>query len=67
MLLLYIREKLLLTARDINFTYEDSFLWKVPLSFQLKSGDRIRIEGDQRGVDKTPTLLKLVTGELLPA
>lgn len=22
--------KILLTARDINFTYEDSFLWKVP-------------------------------------
>ncbi|MCM0234359.1 ABC-F family ATP-binding cassette domain-containing protein [Bacteroides fragilis] len=57
--------KILLTARDINFTYEDSFLWEVPLSFQLKSGDRIRIEGDN-GSGKT-TLLKLVTGELLPA
>ena len=57
--------KILLTARDINFTYEISFLWKAPLSFQLKSGDRIRIEGDN-GSGKT-TLLKLVTGELLPA
>ena len=56
--------KTLLTAHKINFSYGNSPLWEVPLCFQLKSGDRIRIEGDN-GNGKT-TLLKLNTGDLLP-
>ena len=42
----------------------ETFLWKTPLSFQLKSGDRFRIEG-LNGSGKT-TLLKLITGQLQP-
>lgn len=58
--------KTLLSAHDINFGYfPQSPLWHSPLSFQLKSGDRISIEG-ANGSGKT-TLLKLITGELLPS
>lgn len=39
-------------------------LWQPPISFQLKSGDRLRIEG-ANGSGKT-TLLKLITGQLRP-
>lgn len=70
--------KILVTAKEINFSYhsnsinndiqENSIskqqLWQVPVSFQLKSGDRLRIEG-ANGSGKT-TLLKLITGQLQP-
>lgn len=58
--------KILVTAQNINFHYPDSNtnLWKVPLSFQLRSGNRFCIKGDN-GSGKT-TLLKLITGELAP-
>lgn len=72
--------KILVTAKDINFSYEQcrndakctvknkhfakAMLWETPFSFQLKSGDRISIEGPN-GCGKT-TLLKLITGELKP-
>lgn len=71
--------KILVTAKDINFSYKRcsnhvkcskykysarAMLWETPLSFQLKSGDRISIEGPN-GCGKT-TLLKLITGELPP-
>lgn len=39
-------------------------LWQAPISFQLKSGDRLRIEGTN-GSGKT-TLLKIITGQLEP-
>ena len=39
-------------------------LWQTPISFQLKSGDRLRIEG-ANGSGKT-TLLKLITGQFQP-
>lgn len=58
--------KILVTAQNINFHYPDSNtnLWTVPLSFQLRSGNRFCIKGDN-GSGKT-TLLKLITGELTP-
>lgn len=56
--------KILVTAKDINYSYGDKPLWKEPLNFQIKSGDRIAIKGGN-GSGKT-TLLKLITGELLP-
>lgn len=39
-------------------------LWQTPISFQLKSGDRLCIEG-ANGSGKT-TLLKIITGQLRP-
>ena len=57
--------KILITAKDINFSYNNNdALWKAPLSFQLKSGDRLCIKG-ANGSGKT-TLLKLITGEIVP-
>ena len=70
--------KILVTAKEINFSYhsnsinndiqENSIskqqLWQAPVSFQLKSGDRLRIEG-ANGSGKT-TLLKLITVQLQP-
>lgn len=42
----------------------EQLLWQTPVSFQLKSGDRLRIEGTN-GSGKT-TLLKIITGQLQP-
>ncbi|OAV75498.1 putative ABC transporter ATP-binding protein YheS [Bacteroidales bacterium Barb7] len=56
--------KILVDARQINFSYGEVPLWQSPLTFQIRSGDRIRIEGNN-GSGKT-TLLKLVTGRLQP-
>lgn len=59
------RGKTLITAQDINFGYStNKTLWEAPLSFQLKSNDRLCIEGPN-GCGKT-TLLKLITGEVIP-
>lgn len=52
--------KILVDANEINYGYQDTLLWQRPLSFQIRSGDRIRIEGNN-GTGKT-TLLKLITG-----
>ncbi|WP_439581160.1 ABC-F family ATP-binding cassette domain-containing protein [Dyadobacter bucti] len=56
--------KILVEAKDINFSYEEIKLWHFPLSFQIRSGDRIRIEG-KNGSGKT-TLVNLLTGVLKP-
>lgn len=58
--------KILVKAEEINFHYPDSTdnLWQHPLSFQLRSGDRLHIKGDN-GSGKT-TLLKLIMGDLIP-
>ncbi len=70
--------KKLETAQENNFGYHPNSdsndiqdngdfklqLWQTPISFQLKSGDRLRIEG-VNGSGKT-TLLKLITGQLQP-
>lgn len=59
------RGKILVEARAIHFAYDSEFLWPAPLTFQLRSGDRIRIAG-RNGSGKT-TLLGLLTGRLLPS
>ncbi len=78
------RGKILVTAKEINFSYQNdwntntdrstdnypdpnqpkNFLWQSPISFQIRSGDRITIEGNN-GSGKT-TLLKLITGQIQP-
>ncbi|WP_229311226.1 ABC-F family ATP-binding cassette domain-containing protein [Larkinella soli] len=59
------RGKILIEAEEVNFSYGDRLLWPSPLSFQVRSGDRIRIEG-RNGSGKT-TLLHLMTGALPPS
>ena len=71
--------KILVTARDINFHYPNHTaspaetphtetaaknLWASPLTFQLRSGDRLSFKG-KNGSGKT-TLLKLIMCELHP-
>ena len=57
--------KILVDAKEMNYGYNDTQLWHTPLSLQIRSGDRIRIEGSN-GSGKT-TLLKLITGVLEPS
>jgi ATPase subunit of ABC transporter with duplicated ATPase domains len=57
--------KIVVTAKDINFSYGEHTVWPHPLSFQIRSGDRLSIEG-RNGSGKT-TLLKIITGELEPS
>ncbi|MEN0054166.1 MAG: ABC-F family ATP-binding cassette domain-containing protein [Mucilaginibacter sp.] len=56
--------KILITAKDVNFGYADKPLWKLPLSFQIKSGERLAVKG-LNGSGKT-TLIKMILGELEP-
>lgn len=56
--------KILVNADNINFGYADDNLWAAPLSFQIRSGERIVITG-QNGSGKT-TLLKLILGKQNP-
>ncbi len=58
------RGKLLMDAQAVQFSFGQRTLWPEPLTFQVRSGDRIRIEGNN-GSGKT-TLLKLMTGQLEP-
>jgi len=55
--------KLLIDANAINFGYGEPLLSQA-ISFQLRSGERMQIEG-ANGSGKS-TLLKIVTGELQP-
>ena len=54
----------MVTAKDINLSYGSKTLWNKPLTFQIKSGDRIAIKR-RNGSGKT-SLLKLITGVLEP-
>jgi ATPase subunit of ABC transporter with duplicated ATPase domains len=59
------RGKILVTANQINFRYEDHFLWNNGLSFQISSSERLAIKGSN-GTGKT-TLLKIILGRLKPS
>jgi len=56
--------KILVTAKDLNFGYNDQMLWEEPLNFQVVSGERLVIKG-ANGCGKT-TLIKLLLGSLEP-
>lgn len=56
--------KLLLEAKEINFSYGHEGVWNQNLNFQIRSGERILLAGNN-GVGKT-TLLKIFTDELKP-
>ncbi len=55
--------KILIDANNVNYGYHGNALWET-LSFQVRSGDRLHIEGDN-GAGKT-TLLKMITGAIEP-
>lgn len=56
--------KILVTAHDLNFGYSTEQLWEHPLNFQIKSGERLVLDG-RNGSGKT-TLLRLLLGGLEP-
>lgn len=57
--------KRIVSARQLTFSYSGGTpLWKQPLDFQLLSGERVAIQGNN-GTGKT-TLLKLIAGYLEP-
>jgi len=56
--------KIIISARDINFGYNGRLLWESPLTFQIRSGERININGEN-GSGKT-SLIKIILGELQP-
>lgn len=58
------RGKILITANNINYGYNNQLLWKEPLTFQIISGERLVIKG-VNGSGKT-TLIKMILGELKP-
>jgi ATPase subunit of ABC transporter with duplicated ATPase domains len=55
--------KIFIDATNINYAYSGNKLWS-RLNFQIKSGERVQIEGEN-GVGKT-TLLRIITGALKP-
>lgn len=57
--------KILITARDINFSYAESLLWPQSLTVQVASGQRVALAGPN-GSGKT-TLIKMILGTLQPS
>ena len=57
--------KILVSAHQLNHTYDKEWLWKNDLDFQIKSGDRMAIKGDN-GSGKT-TLIGMIIGANTPA
>jgi len=57
--------KILISAEEINYAYQEIDLWQKKLSLEIRSGDRIVIKGSN-GSGKT-TLIKLLLGNLQPA
>lgn len=56
--------KMMVTVKNVNFSYYKQALWKQPLNFQLNNGQRVAITG-ANGSGKT-TLIKMVLGQLQP-
>ncbi|WP_375436261.1 ABC-F family ATP-binding cassette domain-containing protein [uncultured Hymenobacter sp.] len=56
--------KILFTANDLNYSYGSRLLWRETLGFQIKSGERLALQGPN-GSGKT-TLIKLLLSELKP-
>ncbi|CAA7194677.1 ribosomal protection-like ABC-F family protein [Chryseobacterium potabilaquae] len=57
--------KILISASEINFKYDNQNLWTENLNLEIRSGDRISIKGPN-GSGKT-TLIKLLLGGLQPS
>jgi len=56
--------KILFTAKDVNFSYQNAPVWKLNLNLLIKSGERISLKG-ANGTGKS-TLIHLILGNLEP-
>lgn len=54
--------KILFSAKETNYRYNEYFLWSQSLNFQITSGERIVLNGSN-GSGKT-TLIKIILGEI---
>ena len=59
------KDKILVDIKSVNHIYGNAPLWKQPLSLQIRSGERIQIEGNN-GSGKT-TLLKIIMEKIAPS
>lgn len=57
--------KILMTAENVNYSYGTEKLWKENLDLEVRSGERISIQGSN-GSGKT-TLIKLLLGSIQPS
>lgn len=58
------KSKLLVTANSINYGWNERMLWREPLTFEIRGGQRIAIKG-ANGSGKT-SLIRLLLGEIQP-
>lgn len=56
--------KILFTAKDLNYSYNQHLLWKYPSDVQITSGERIALKGPN-GAGKT-TLIRIILGRIEP-
>lgn len=56
------KEKILVKADGINYSYNNQLLWKENLTFRITSGERLALKGSN-GSGKT-TLIKMILGDL---
>ncbi len=56
--------KVLVHLKNVNFGYSHEQLWKQPVSFMIKSGERMAVRG-ANGSGKT-TLMKIILGKIKP-
>src|SRR6202012_1372522 len=59
------KRKLLITAKQLNHSYDGRPLWSRPLSFELRSRERVAIKGSN-GAGKT-SLIRMILGDLKPS
>jgi ATPase subunit of ABC transporter with duplicated ATPase domains len=59
------KNKVLVSAANINFAYSSKYLWNENLSFRIVNGERIALKG-VNGSGKT-TLLRLLLGHVAPS
>lgn len=57
--------KVLITALELNFSYEGTMLWQQALNFRITSGERLALKGSN-GSGKT-TVIKMILDELRPS
>lgn len=56
--------KILIKVQCLQYAFGNRPLWKTPLSFEVRSGERIHLQG-MNGTGKT-TLIKILLGQLKP-
>lgn len=59
------RGKVLFKGQNLNYSYENLKVWKKNLNLEIRSGERIGLEG-KNGSGKT-TFLRMLTGEFQPS